>query len=420
MFSRLERTIAFRYLRPNRSDRFVSVITAFSFLGIMLGVATLIVVMAVMNGFRQELFSKILGMNAHIAVYGQVDGRTAPLADYTDLRAQIAAIPDIQSVVPVVEGQVMLSHDGKSFGALVRGLDSDGLTAKSLLAQSIVDGSISNWVGDDTTMIGSRLAKRLGVGVGDRITLVSPNGQITPFGTVPAIRAYTVRAIYEIGMFEYDSGFVFLPMDAAQTFFNLAPNQASALEITLTDPFAIMAAQRRIFPLLPDNADLTNWQRAHASFFNAIQIERNVMFLILTLIIIVAAFNIISGLVMLVKDKSGSIAILRTMGATRGSIMRIFMLAGSAVGVVGTLAGVLLGVTLAQNIEGVRKFFEFLSGANLFNAEIYFLSKLPAQIVWSDVWTVALLALTLSVLATIYPSWRAARLDPVAALRAAS
>jgi lipoprotein-releasing system permease protein len=416
MFSRLERTIAFRYLRPNRSDRFVSVITGFSFLGILLGVATLIVVMAVMNGFRQELFHKILGMNAHIAVYGQVDGRTAPLGDYMALQKSIAALPGVLAATPVVEGQVLISQQGKSFGALVRGLEPKDLMAKELLAKSIVAGALDQVDGNDAAMIGSRLAKRLGVGVGDRITLVSPNGQTTPFGTVPAIRAYTVRAIYEIGMFEYDSNFVFLPLRAAQVYFNLE-KQVSGIEITTADPFTLLPLKRQLFLLLPDNADMTDWQRAHAGFFNAIQIERNVMFLILTLIIIVAAFNIISGLVMLVKDKSTSIAILRGMGASQGMIMRIFILAGSAVGIMGTLCGVILGVLLADNIESVRQFFEFLSGANLFNAEIYFLSTLPAQIDWSEVWSVVLMALSLSLLATLYPSWRAARLDPVQALR---
>jgi lipoprotein-releasing system permease protein len=416
MFSRLERTIAFRYLRPNRSDRFVSVITGFSFLGILLGVATLIVVMAVMNGFRQELFHKILGMNAHIAVYGQVDGRTAPLGDYMALQKSIAALPGVLAATPVVEGQVLISQQGKSFGALVRGLAPKDLMAKELLAKSIVAGALDQVDGNDAAMIGSRLAKRLGVDVGDRITLVSPNGQTTPFGTVPAIRAYTVRAIYEIGMFEYDSGFVFLPLRAAQVYFNLE-KQVSAIEITMADPFDLQPVQQKLFAIMPDNAALTNWQRAHASFFNAIQIERNVMFLILTLIIVVAAFNIVSGLVMLVKDKSGSIAVLRSMGASQGMIMRIFVLAGSAVGILGTLGGVVLGVLLAENIESVRQFFEWLSGSNLFNAEIYFLSTLPAAIDWSEVISVALMALVLSVLATIYPSWRAARLDPVEALR---
>lgn len=416
MFSRPERLIAFRYLRPSRSDRFVSVITGFSFLGIMLGVATLVVVMAVMNGFRQELYSKILGMNAHIAVFAEHNGALDHLGDYENLREQIAKIPNVVSATPVIEGQVMASSKGKSAGVLVRGFAPEDLAKKPVFKNGIVAGDLASLHGLDSIMIGYKLAQKLGLRVGDRITLVSPQGQVTAFGTIPRIRAYPIVAVFNAGMFEYDSSFVYLPLESAQTFFGFE-NSVSAIEINTDNAFKLDHVKTELMRRLPDNVQISDWQRAHSSFFNAIAVERNVMFLILTLIIVVAAFNIISGLVMLVKDKSNSIAILRTMGATRGTIMRIFFLAGASVGVVGTIFGLLLGILFAENIESIRQFLQSLSGTELFSDEIYFLSKLPAEIEWGEVISVAAMSLGLSFLATLYPSWRAARLDPVEALR---
>lgn len=415
MFPAFERLIAFRYLRPSRSDRFVSVITGFSFLGIMLGVATLIVVMAVMNGFRQELFSKILGMNAHISIYHQTDQGTAPLQDYTKLLKQIETMDHVDSVHPVIEGQAMLSFRGKSQGMMVRGADPADFLIRPIFTNT-TQGNISDLEAEGTIMIGQKMARRLGVKINDRINLLSPKGQVTVFGTMPKLQSFTVVAIFNVGMYEFDNGLAYLSLKQAQDFFGYG-NGISALEITTTDPFNLNPIKTQLFPILPDDTQMTDWQRSHASFFNAIEVERNVMFLILTLIIVVAAFNIISGLVMLVKDKGSSIAVLRTMGASRAAIMRIFFLSGVSIGVVGTICGLILGIAFADNIESIRQFFESLSGTNLFNEEIYFLSKLPAQIDWSEVVSVTAMALGLSVLATIYPSWRAARLDPVEALR---
>ncbi len=416
MFSFPERLIAFRYLRPSKSDRFVSIITIFSFLGIMLGVATLIVVMAVMNGFRQELFTKILGLQAHITIYAESNGRIDPMPLSPDWVLDIGKIPGVIAAYPIIEGQVMASMQGKSQGVLARGLRAEDYAKKTAFATSITQGSLDALQGEDAIMIGHRLAKQLGAGLGDRINLLSPSGQATAFGTIPRVKSFEVAAIFDVGMYEYDSGFVYMSMENAQGFFNLS-GKASRYEILTQDPMRLDMVKNRVFALIPGDYVLVDWQRVHASFFNAIQVERNVMFLILTLIIVVAAFNIVSGLVMLVKDKSKSIAVLRTMGATRGMIVRIFFISGASVGVIGTLCGILLGVTFALNIETVRQAIESLSGAELFAAEIYFLSKLPAQIDWSEVLSVTLMALSLSFLATIYPSLRAARLDPVETLR---
>ncbi len=417
MFPAFERLIAFRYLRPNRSDRFVSVITGFSFLGIMLGVATLIVVMAVMNGFRQELFSKILGIGAHVSVYAQNErGMPSPMDSDEKLLRQLIAVDGVVSAIPIVEGQALASKAGKNQGVMVRGMREKDFESNELFKSSIESGDLAQLTGIDSIMIGSKLARRMGVRAGDTITLISPQGQATPFGTVPRIKAFVVRAIFNVGMYEYDNGLVYLPMDAAQAFFNL-DGTVSAIEMHVRDPFQMDQIKNKLFMMLPDRYNITDWQRTHSSFFNAIQVERNVMFLILTLIIVVAAFNIVSGLVMLVKDKSASIAILRTMGASRGAIMRIFFLSGASIGVVGTIFGLLLGIAFAENIESIRQFLQSLSGTELFSEEIYFLSRLPAEINWGEVVSVAAMSLGLSFLATIYPSWRAARMDPVEALR---
>jgi len=370
----------------------------------------------VMNGFREELFSKILGMNAHIAVYAEKSGAIEPLRDYESLQKKLAGIDGVLSATPVVEGQVMASRNGKNSGVLVRGMKPEDLQTKSVFANHIESGLLADVTGLDRVMIGYKLAKKMGISVGDRLTLVSPQGQVTAFGTVPRVKSFTVSAIFNVGMYEYDSGFVYMPLTAAQAFFN-HNKTVSTIEIDTADAFHMMVVKQKIFMLLPDGTTMTDWQRTHATFFNAIQVERNVMFLILTLIIIVAAFNIVSGLVMLVKDKSASIAILRTMGATRGQIMRIFLLSGSVVGFAGTIMGLLLGILFAENIESVRQFLQSLSGTQLFSDEIYFLSKLPAVIDWADVISVVAMAFAISFLATLYPSWRAAKLDPVEALR---
>ncbi len=404
--------VAMRYLRPRRKESFISVIAIFSLLGIFLGVATLIIVMAVMNGFRQELLTRILGLNGHVSIYGPASG----IDDYARWESILAEIPGVVSVTPMVENQVMVTANNVARGAVVRGMSAEDVRARDIVADRIVAGSLDAFQGDDSILIGARMAERMGLRVGDQLTIISPKGNVTAFGSIPRVRAYTVTSIFDIGMFEYDSSFVFMPLAAAQTYFKL-PGAVTALEIFADSPDAAPALASRIQRDVPTIGRIQDWQRVNASFFNAIQVERNVMFLILTLIIVVAAFNIISSMIMLVKDKGRDIAILRTMGATRGAVMRVFFLAGASLGIGGTLLGLIGGVLFASNIETLRQGIQALTGANLFAAEIYFLSHLPARIDPVEVAAVTGMGFALSILATLYPSWRAARIEPAEALR---
>ena len=412
MLAPFERLVALRYLRARRREGFISIIAGFSFLGIALGVATLIIVMAVMNGFRIELVNRILGLNGHVNVYGIAGS----LPEDTLLPQAIAEVPGVVAVTPIVEGQALVSHQGTATGAAIRGVDPEFFLNRPPIAENLVTLEPDAFGRENTIAIGTRMARRLGVSVGSQLTLIAPEGSVTAFGTMPRMRAYEIAAIFEVGMFEYDSAFVYMPIETAQLFFRLQ-DRVSALEIFLDNPDSLAQAKARLDPIVRGSGRLWDWQDANNSFFTALRVERNVMFLILTLIIVVAAFNIISGLVMLVKDKSADVAILRTMGATRGMIMRIFLLTGASIGIAGTLAGLALGVAFAANIEAIRAWLEGLTGTRLFDAEIYFLSQLPAHIEWHEVAAVTLMAIGLSLLATLYPSWRAARLDPVEALR---
>ena len=414
MFGAFERAVAGRYLRARRSERFVSVIAGFSLVGIALGVATLIIVMSVMNGFRQELLGRILGLNGHLGVYGIGE----PLRDFDDIAGRIRGLPGVVSATPVVEGQVLLSGErGGAIGGLVRGIRPDDLRARRIIADNIRAGTLDDFKGDDAIVVGIRLAQRWGLRPGDPVTLISPQGAATAFGTVPRIRAYRIAAIFEAGMNEYDSSYVFLPFEAAQVFFQ-QQGGASQIEVMVSNPDRVGAVSAEIRQVLQGRAvRVLDWQQANNSFFAAVQVERNVMFLILTLIILVAAFNIVSSLIMLVKDKTRDIAVMRTFGASGGAVTRIFLMVGASVGVVGTVVGTLLGVVFCWNIETIRGWVEALSGANVFNPEIYFLTKLPAVMDPHEVMQVVGMALALSLLATLYPSWRAARTDPVEALR---
>ncbi|MFA7429498.1 MAG: lipoprotein-releasing ABC transporter permease subunit [Rhodospirillaceae bacterium] len=415
VFDTFERMMALRYLRARRKEGFVSVIAGFSLLGIGLGVATLIIVMAVMNGFRQELLGRILGLNGHVIV--QAD--RGPVLDYDDMAARLRGIPGVIAVTPAIEGQVMATAHGASTGAMVRGVAAADLADRPTISDNIVQGSLDDYAageGEGVVMIGARMAQKFGLTVGDDITLISPRGTVTAFGTVPRMRAYRVAALFNVGMYEYDSSFIYMPLADAQTYF-LLEDGVTHLEVITAQPDRLAAVRDSVFKALGPNIQVSDWTRTNASFFNALQVERNVMFLILTLIILVAAFNIISGLIMLVKDKGRDIAILRTMGASRGSIMRIFFLAGASVGVIGTGFGVALGLAFTQNIESIRQGLQSLTGTELFSAEIYFLSKMPAVVDPDEVTWVVLMSLGLSLAATLYPSWRAARTDPVEALR---
>ena len=411
-FARFEWMIAGRYLRSRRRETFISIIAGFSFIGIMLGVATLIIVMAVMNGFRTQLIEKILGLNGHIVVQAQ-DGE---LTDYADVAARIAGVPGVVSAIPLVEGQALATGPNTSSGALVRGLRQADLPKVPAIFNNIRIGTLEGFDTSEGVAIGTRLATDLGLAVGDNLTLVQPRGSITPLGVTPRVKAYPVVAIFEIGMSEYDSSFVFMPFEEAQIYFN-RDEQASAIEVYLADPDAVGAIRSAIEIAAGRQVFLTDWQQRNVTFFSALEVERNVMFLILTLIVLVAALNIISGLTMLVKDKGHDIAILRTMGATRGAILRVFFITGASIGTIGTLAGFILGFVVCLNVESIRQFISWITRTEVFSPELYFLSQLPAEMNATETVSVILMALALSYLATIYPAWRAARLDPVEALR---
>jgi len=411
-FGVFERMVAMRYLRARRQEGFISVIAWFSLTGIALGVATLIIVMGVMNGFRAELLGRILGLNGHMTVYGAAE----PLRDWDAVAQRMRALPDVIDATALVEGQAMATANGAASGALVRAMKPEDMARRTLIVSNIKSGDIAEFTGDDAAMIGIRMAGRMGLKIGDRLTLISPQGNVTAFGTMPRLRAFKIAAIYEVGMFEYDNAFVFLPMEAGQNFFRTGED-VSGIEVFVRDPQRVWRARQDVIAAAQQPVRVLDWQQANSSFFNAVQVERNVMFLILTLIILVAAFNIISSLIMLVKDKSRDIAILRTMGASRGSVLSIFFMAGASIGVLGTFAGLGLGMLFNLNIEHIRQFLQWVTGTQLFSAEVYFLATMPSKTDPNEVIQVVLMALGLSFLATIYPAWRAARLDPVEALR---
>ncbi len=411
-FAPFEWMLSTRYLRARRKEGFISVIAGFSFLGIMLGVATLIVVMAVMNGFRKELLSKILGLNGHLLV----QPLESPLTDWKEVAERISAVNGVRIAAPIVEGQALASSPFNAAGVVVRGIRSADLNNLASIASNIKQGSIEGFDDGQGVAIGRRLADQLSIHAGDTVTLVAPRGAVTPMGMTPRIKPYRVAAVFEIGMSEYDSSVVFMPLTEAQAHFNRA-NDVTAIEVYTNDPDKIDTFRKTVTEAAGRPIFLVDWRQRNSTFFNALQVERNVMFLILTLIVLVAALNIVSGLIMLVKDKGSDIAILRTMGASQGSIMRIFLITGAAIGVVGTLVGFLVGLLICLNIEAIRQFLSWLTSTELFSPELYFLSKLPAEIDVAETAAVVIMALTLSFLATLYPSWRAARLDPVDALR---
>ena len=418
MFGPFERMVAMRYLRARRREGFISVIAWFSLIGIALGVATLIIVMSVMNGFRAELFSRILGLNGHLIVSrpGQ------PFVDHALISQRIEGLAGVVAAAPMIEGQALMTFQRRPHGVVVRGLAGDDLRRRPILSTGIVAGSLQDFGSNVTDiLVGHRLATKLGLKLGEVVTMISPQPAETVLGVVPRLKRFKVAAVFDVGMHEYDSNFVFIPLRTAQAFFQVG-EAVGSVDVILEDSNQIDTFKDGLRNVLEDGYLVRDWRSINASFVNALKVERNVMFLILTLIILVAAFNIISSLIMMVKDKGRDIAIMRTMGASRGAVMRIFVLSGTSIGVIGTVAGVGLGLLLATNIQNVREALEAAAAwadmpIDLFSAEIYFLSQLPSQVFPSDVISVAIMSLALSFLATLYPSWRAARIDPVEALR---
>jgi lipoprotein-releasing system permease protein len=411
-FAPFEWLLSLRYLRARRQEGFISVNAVFSFLGIMLGVATLIIVMAVMNGFRKELLDKILGLNGHLLI----QPLESPLTDWREVAERVGKVEGIRLAAPIVEGQALASSPFSAAGVLLRGVLAADLGKLPSVANNIRQGTLEGFDEGQGVAIGRRLADQLSLRAGDSVTLVAPRGAVTPMGTTPRIKSYKVAAVFEVGMSEYDAAFVFMPLVESQAYFNRA-GDVTAIEVYTENPDRIERYRKLVSDAAGRPIYMVDWRQRNATFFSALQVERNVMFMILTIIVIVAAFNITSGLIMLVKDKGRDIGILRTMGVTQGAIMRVFMVTGASVGVVGTFVGFILALIICLNIESIRRFVSWVTNTELFSPELYFLSKLPADVDGGETAAVVVMALALSLLATLYPAWRAARLDPVEALR---
>lgn len=416
MFSAHERMVAFRYLKIRSNEGFVTLVALFSLLGIAIGVMVLIVTMSVMNGFREELLSKVIGFNGHM-LYQPVGGK---MDDYDTAVAQLKKIENVAKVQPIIEGHALATFGSYSVPALVRGVRGDDLRQMALISDNIEAGSLAEFgKGENDIIIGKRLADKYHLVPGDIVTLVTPRGRITPFGTVPRIASYQVMAIFEVGEYNYDTSYFFMPLHQAQTYFQYG-DQVGALEISLTHPDMITAMFPQVEQVtreISQGGRLIDWRALNSSFFNALQLERNVMFIILSFIILVAVFNVISTMIMMVKNKTRDVAILRTMGVSSGSIMRIFFIVGSCIGVLGTILGTLMGLAIACNIQSILDFIERMTGLSLWEGEVRFLSEIPAIVETSEVMTVVTVALGLSFLATLLPAWRAAKVDPVQSLR---
>jgi lipoprotein-releasing system permease protein len=415
MFGSFERAVAGRYLRARKGERFVSIIAIFSLVGIALGVATLIVVTSVMSGFQTEMVSRFLGINGHITIEAPAGQR---IENYEDLTKHIRELSGVQSALAVLDGQVLLSTaTNTSHGGLARGISPEDLKSLHRISDHLVAGSLDDFKGDNALAIGVGFAQSYRVDIGDMVTLISPEGAATAFGTIPRVRAYKVVAIFDAGLHDYNTSVVFLPLPAAQIYFQ-KPNAVTQIEIRMNDPEQVDQLVPKLAPLLSGlQVQLRDWRHANDVIISVLQVQKDTMFIVLGMIVLVAAFNVVSSLIMLVKDKRGDIAVLRTIGASSGAVQRIFMMCGAFVGVAGTVLGTLIGVVICYNIVEIQRVIEHITGGQVFDPSVFMLSTLPNTIDWGDVVRVVILGLVLSILATLYPSWRAARTDPVEALR---
>jgi lipoprotein-releasing system permease protein len=408
-----ELLIGLRYTRAKRRNHFISFISVISMAGIALGVMALIVVLSVMNGFQEELRGRILGVASHM----EISGPGGQLPDWQGLAGQVVKHPEVRGTAPYMTGQALLVVGSETKGALVRGLlpSEEGKVAE--FASHMKGGSLDSLkAGEFNIVLGSDLARSLGAFPGDKVAVIAPQGVVTPAGMLPRIKQFNVVGLFQMGMFEYDAGLALIHLEDAQKLYRMG-DMTSGLRVKLADMDRAPWVLRDLAKTLSGDYYLSDWTMSHANFFQAVQIEKRMMFIILLLIVAVAAFNIISTLVMAVTDKQADIAILRTLGASPNSIMAIFMVQGSLIGVIGTLTGVVSGVLLALNVETVVPWIEKAVGRDLFPADVYYISELPSKLVWPDVFTIGGVALVLAFLATLYPSWRAAHIQPAEALR---
>ena len=414
MISKLEWLIARRYLTSKHKDSFISMIGAFSFIGIMLGVATLIIVMSVMKGYETELIKRILGINSHIVISNDLQS----IPDYHQKINVIKKIKNIQHIAPVISGQAMANnHDTNiSSGAIIQAIDGNDLINKPVINTSIIRGDIKDYIDNKGVLIGNILANNLQINVGDTLRLLIPQSDTTILGSIPRSKTFDIVGIFDVGMYEYNSSTIFMPLKSAQTLFK-KKDTVSKIEIITSAPDQLFKLKKQIFTLLGDDYYINDWTQTNQSLINALTVERNVMFLILTLIIIVAAFNIISSLVMLVKDKTKNIAILKTIGMDNSSVIKIFILCGTIIGFIGTILGTFLGLLFCYNINSIKSFLESLIGISLFDPIIYFLTTLPVELDLQNIVVITIMALFLSFLATIYPAWKASKLMPTQVLR---